>query len=207
MKKIKTKQNSTVRNPLLVVGLILLLVLSIYAFNMFKSGLNNQKAFSLEVTAPEGYTMSSCSDYPTLGDNVEINEPQDRASAYIVKGDTKILISAYNKNMDRGDEERLFCTRFLDSGTWIGEGEVLRVYEIDIMGQDYKVFDYLDGSRVYGTIDYSYIDEEFSPNSGTSICPDDDTCIFIRFVVTKEEYEDEFEEIKSAIESIVIKYQ
>jgi len=194
----------------IVLGILLIvfLYLKLSSYGLL-SKWETKSTSILTVKYPSDYTVSSCSDYPTLvesekGSVSDSFKTADLSSVFFEKEGIKILISAYK---DSPTLENGMCTSFYDSGRWISEnGEKQEEYTTNILGQKKNVFDFEDESTVYGMIDKEQ-EDSFSPNDGISVCSKKNECIYIRYTVDdKGLYKQEFNKIQGIINSLEVEF-
>ena len=189
---------------LVVITAFILLYLKIFTKNI-SSDWETETTSVLSVKYPSDYTVSNCFEYPTIVDSTDDSkyETVNETSVYIHKENVKIMISSYKGNPTF---ENGLCTAFYDSGRWISaNGATLKEYRTKILGKINRVFDFQEGTAVYGMIEKG--NEEFSPNDGISICSSDNECVFVRYLVEGENlYNKEFDTIQGIINSVKVDF-
>jgi len=204
------KTNKDLKTLFFITLIIVIISASIFLYIKFfnkdvTSEWNTKTTSVLSVKYPSDYTISNCFDYPTLVESTDDSkfEVADETSLYIHKDGVKVMISSYKGDMTL---ENGMCTSFLDSGRWIStNGTTLKEYKTQILEKSNRVFDFQEGTEVYGMIDKS--NEEFSPNDGISICSSDNKCVYVRYIVEgRELYNQEFKTIQAIINSVTVDF-
>jgi len=204
------KANRILKTLFIISFIILIISVAIFLYIKFfnkdvTSEWKTKTTSVLSVKYPSDYTVSNCFEYPTIVDSTDDSkyETVNETSVYIHKENVKIMISSYKGNPTF---ENGLCTAFYDSGRWISaNGATLKEYRTKILGKINRVFDFQEGTAVYGMIEKG--NEEFSPNDGISICSSDNECVFVRYLVEGENlYNKEFDTIQGIINSVKVDF-